>query len=256
MASGAISKAKESTHLNMGTIEALASAYLCRGRALFFEQANRNMPTKAQIAGKTTPVTQAGKPTTRDHLISEGLRLMRKHGYGATGVQEILEAAGVPKGSFYHHFGSKEEFTAAVLERYVSLEAEHCREVLGNTRQAPLRRLRRYFEDLIRTAGQAAPIQGCLIGSLSLEIAGISPLLQDRLSAGFAGWQTAITAVLQEAIEKGDVPKSARPETLAGFLLNSWEGALLRSQADRSDVPLRDFLHYTFEVILVDKPDR
>jgi TetR/AcrR family transcriptional repressor of nem operon len=59
--------------------------------------------------------------------------------------------------------------------------------------------------------------------------------------------------VLLEAIEQGDLPRSTRPEALAGFLLNSWEGALLRSQADRSDSPLKDFLHYTFEEILVDR---
>ena len=198
------------------------------------------MPTKAQIT----------KPATRDHLIDVGLELMRKYGYGATGVQEILDAAGVPKGSFYHHFSSKEEFTAAVVERYVTLAGEHCREVLAHTRQAPLRRLRRYFEDLIRLAGQSAPIQGCLIGSLSLEIAGTSPLLQDCLSSGFTRWQALITSVLQEAIEKGELPKFTKPEALAGFVLNSWEGALLRSQADRSDTPLEDFLNYMFEGIL------
>jgi TetR/AcrR family transcriptional repressor of nem operon len=179
-----------------------------------------------------------------------GLELMRRHGYSATGLQEILHSAGVPKGSFYHHFSSKEEFTAAVIERYVALEAEHCREFLGNTRQAPLKRLRRYFEDLIRMAGQSAAIQGCLVGSLSLEVAASSPLLQGHLSSSFALWQDAVATVLREAVEKGNLPKSIGPEPLAGFLLNSWEGALLRSQADKSDAPLKDFLRYTFEELL------
>ncbi len=209
------------------------------------------MPTKAPIAAPDPTAA----PSTRENLITVGLDLMRKHGYGATGIQEILNAAGVPKGSFYHHFGSKEEFTAAVLERYVALEGEHCRKVLGNTRQAPLRRLRRYFEDLIRTAGQSAPIQGCLMGSLALEIAGTSSLLQASLRSNFAHWQATIASVLREAIDKGELPKSTRPDALAGFLLNCWEGALLRSQADRSDSPLKDFLHYTFDEILVDKSD-
>jgi TetR/AcrR family transcriptional repressor of nem operon len=208
------------------------------------------MPVKAQVAPKTIPHTRTAALSTRDYLIEVGLDLMRRHGYGATGLQEILAAAVVPKGSFYHHFDSKEEFTAAVLERYIVLEGEHCQQVLGNTRQAPLRRLRRYFEDLIRNAGQSAPIQGCLIGSLSLEVAGASSLLQGSLSSGFTRWQAAVTAVLIEAVEKGDLPKSTKPEALAGFVLNSWEGALLRSQADKSDDPLKDFLHYIFEELL------
>jgi TetR/AcrR family transcriptional regulator, transcriptional repressor for nem operon len=52
------------------------------------------------------------------------------------------------------------------------------------------------------------------------------------------------------ALKKGDLPKSTRPESLAGFVLNGWEGALLRSQADKSDAPLKDFLHFVFEDLL------
>jgi TetR/AcrR family transcriptional repressor of nem operon len=207
------------------------------------------MLSKDEVTSKP-PTSRTNARPTRDHLIDVGLELMRRHGYGATGLQEILHSAGVPKGSFYHHFDSKEEFTAAVIERYVTLEAEHCREVLGNTRQAPLRRLRRYFEDLIRMAGQSAPIKGCLIGSLSLEVAGASPLLQGCLSSSFTQWQATIAAVLGEAVEKGDLPKSTKPDSLAGFVLNSWEGALLRSQAEKSDASLKDFLRYMFDELL------
>jgi TetR/AcrR family transcriptional repressor of nem operon len=202
-----------------------------------------------QEVAPSAPV-DSSSGSTRERLIEVGLELMRKHGYGATGLQELLRAAGVPKGSFYHHFGSKEEFAVAVTGRYVTLATRHAEEILGNLRLAPLKRLRRYFEDLINLAGQTAPIPGCLLGSLSLEVASVSPLLQGHLHSSFTGWQAAVAAVLQEAIEKGDLPKSAKPEALAGFVLNSWEGALLRSQADKSNGPLKNFLHYVFEGLL------
>jgi TetR/AcrR family transcriptional repressor of nem operon len=208
------------------------------------------MATKTQTSAKEVPVN-ATTASTRERLVEAGLELMRKYGYGATGVQEVLDAAGVPKGSFYHHFKSKDDFAAAVLQRYFALEVEHCGVVLGNTRQAPLKRLRRYFEDLIRTAGQAAPIQGCLMGKLSAEVAGTRPILQEQLCFQFAGWQSAVAGVLHEAIERRELPKSARAPALAGFVLNAWEGALLRSQAERSDAALKDFLHYIFEGLLV-----
>jgi len=208
------------------------------------------MSSKEKVASKPALGTKTASTSTRDHLIEVGLELMRKHGYGATGLQEILHAAGVPKGSFYHHFGSKEEFTAAVIERYFTLAAKHGLKVLGNTRQAPLKRLRRYFEELIQTAGQSAPIPGCLLGSLSLEVAEASPLLQSCLSFSFTQWQAAVAPVLREAMEKGELPKSTKPDSLAGFVLNSWEGALLRSQADKNDAPLTDFLRFVFEDLL------
>jgi TetR/AcrR family transcriptional repressor of nem operon len=192
----------------------------------------------------------AQEKSTRDHLIEVGLDLMRRRGYGATGLQEILQAAGVPKGSFYHHFGSKEEFAVAVVERYSVMVGEHVSLTLGNARQSPLKRLRRYFEELIAMAGQSAPIPGCLVGTLSLEMAAASSLLQAKLSSGFEGWQAAVASVLREAVQRGDLPASTRPEPLAGFVLNSWEGALLRSQADKSDTPLKEFLHFVFDGLL------
>src|SRR5579859_3606633 len=127
---------------------------MCAGAAALCRERRHIMPVKPQISADPTRETTGATPSTRDNLIGVGLELMRKGGYGATGVQDILHAARVPKGSFYHHFDSKEEFTAAVLERYATLEGEHCEKVLGNKQQAPLRRLRRYFEDLIRSAGQ------------------------------------------------------------------------------------------------------
>ena len=149
-----------------------------------------------------------------------------------------------------HHFSSKEEFAAAVIDRYVSLATLHAERVLGNMKQAPLKRLRRYFEELIQLAGQTAPTPGCLLGSLSLEVAGASTPLQLCLHSSFKGWQATVAAVLREARERGDLAKSAKPEALAGFVLNSWEGALVRSQADKSDAALKDFLHFVFDELL------
>src|ERR1700728_949603 len=97
-----------------------------------------------------------------------------------------------------------------------------------------------------KTASQSAPIPGCLLGSLSLEVAEASPLLQNCLSLSFAQWQAAIASVLQEAVEKGELSNSTKPDSLASFLLNSWEGALLRSQADKNDAPVKDFLRFVF----------
>ncbi|SEG25621.1 transcriptional regulator, TetR family [Bryocella elongata] len=204
------------------------------------------------MAAKTTEIdsTKTTPRSTKEHLIDVGLNLMRRHGYGATGLQEILKAADVPKGSFYHHFGSKEEFAAAVLERYVSLASKHAEATLMHGKQAPLKRLRRYFEELIAAAGQQSPIPGCLLGSFSLEVAGSNPALQTDISKSFTTWQTGVAVALREAVEKGDLAKSMKPDMLAGFVLNSWEGALLRSQADKSDEPLRVFLHYVFEELL------
>ena len=188
--------------------------------------------------------------STREHLIDVGVKLMHQRGYNATGLTDILSAADVPKGSFYHHFGSKEDFAAAALERYLTREADHSVAVLGGSKTSPLRRLKRYFSDLMKTYGQNGPIQGCMLGRFSLEIAAVNPQLRKQISATFTHWQHTIATVIEQAVAQKELPAGTDSESLAGFLLNSWEGALLRSQAEASDAPLEVFMQIAFDQLL------
>jgi TetR/AcrR family transcriptional regulator, transcriptional repressor for nem operon len=188
--------------------------------------------------------------STREHLIEVGLRLMHRNGYNATGLTDILKAADVPKGSFYHHFASKEDFAAAALEMYGLREREHSETVLNDTTTPPLKRLRRYFSDLVEIYGQKGTIPGCMMGRFSLEVAEESPQLRKRISASFGHWQQTVAAVIGQAVEQKELPTGTDPDQVAGFLLNSWEGALLRSQADKSNAPLATFMRYIFDGLL------
>jgi TetR/AcrR family transcriptional repressor of nem operon len=188
--------------------------------------------------------------STREHLIDVGLGLMHRDGYNATGLADILKAADVPKGSFYHHFGSKEDFAVAALERYGMRAREHAAAVLNDTTTPPLQRLRRYFNDLGKIYGQKGAIPGCMMGRFTLEIAEESPQLRERISASFDHWQHTIATVIRQAIEQKELPAGTDPESLAGFLLNSWEGALLRSQAEKSNAPIETFMRYVFDGVL------
>jgi len=187
---------------------------------------------------------------TRDHLLQVGLRRIHSMGYAATGVKDILDEADVPKGSFYHYFPSKEAFVKEVLALYARGENERTEKILRSGKGSPLKRLRRYFEELITVYGPTAKISGCMVGNLSLEMADHSDSIQSLLHQSFSKWQTGIAGILQEAMDRGDLAKSNKPQELASFLLSSYEGALLRSKADRSSKPLETFLHFTFNVLL------
>jgi TetR/AcrR family transcriptional repressor of nem operon len=191
--------------------------------------------------------------STRDHLIDVGVGLMHKNGYNATGLADILKAADVPKGSFYHHFGSKEDFASAALERYGMRAREHAGAILNDTTISPLKRLRLYFGDLGKIYGQQAAIPGCMMGRFSLEIAEESPQLRRRISATFDHWQHTIAAVIRQAVAQEELAAGTDPESLAAFVLNSWEGALLRSQAKKSNAPLETFMRYIFDGLLTKK---
>src|SRR5580698_9178849 len=124
--------------------------------------------------------------STRDHLLDTGLKLMHQHGYNATGLTEILKGADVAKGSFYHHFSSKEDFAAAALERYTTREAEHSAAVLSNSKVPPLKRLKLYFLDLVKVYGQKGEIPGCMMGRFSLDIVAANPQLRKQIGGSFA----------------------------------------------------------------------
>ena len=188
--------------------------------------------------------------TTREHLIEIGLQRIHKTGYSATGVTEILDLAGVPKGSFYHYFPTKEAFAQEVLQRHASREAQRLETILGEDKLPPLKRLRKYFDELVSVYGQKGPIRGCLLGNMSVEVAERSPAIQSLLSSAFGSWQQAIAGLLRSAVDRGDLPRSTKADKLASFLLNSYEGALVRSKAENSDQPLDTFIYFAFKVLL------
>ena len=187
---------------------------------------------------------------TREHLIDVGLRLVQEKGYHASGLLEILKEAGVPKGSFYHHFPSKESFAKEVIQRYVTREDARFERILGQSTGTPLSRLRRYFKELAKVFGPSGSINGCLIGRMSLDPAAESSVLRASLSQAFASWESALEKNLSEAQAAGELRKDVSPSKLAGFIVNNWEGALLRSRADHNDTALQIFFHCTFDLLL------
>ena len=191
--------------------------------------------------------------STREHLLEVGLKQLRLTGYTATGVKDILDLAGIPKGSFYHYFPSKEAFAGDLISRYADTESERVRRILDNSTAPPLKRLRSYFEELSATNGYNAEVSGCLMGSMSLEVADHNEALQTQLRSLFEVLQRSIAGVVRLAIERGDLDKAVKPDALADFLVNSYEGALVRMKADRSNRPLENFLHFTLDVILKKK---
>ncbi len=191
------------------------------------------------------------KLSTRDHLIAVGLRLMQQNSYAATGVKEVLDVAGVPKGSFYHYFPSKEAFGTIVLQSYLAAESERSAKALKVSKAPPLKRLRRYFEQLIRVYGPYGDTKGgCLLGNLSQEMATHSEAIRQALQNGFVQWQAAVEEVLKEAVMRGELSAAVTTKNLAAFLLNSYEGALLRAKAEGNEVPLQLFLDLTFHTLL------
>jgi len=191
------------------------------------------------------------RTNVREQLLSAGLDTLRRKGFNATSVEDITQAAGVPKGSFYNHFESKEALGAeAVLKYRERSEAWKALRAMRDTKGAPLTRLRKYFESATERAFEAESWSGCLLGNFACELSNQSPMIRDQVAAAFAAWSDEIAVVIGEAQRTGALAKDVPPKALAAFVLNAWEGAVLRSNADQSRAPLQLFLRVTFSKIL------
>ena len=189
------------------------------------------------------------KRDPKQALIEVGVELLRSTGYAATGISEISDAAQTR--SFYTHFTNKDEFVIEAIKFYTASEQQHLERIRADATLSPLEKLRRYFEDKMATSGyRSGRFIGCLLGTLSLEVAGYNPEIRRLLRRSFDDWQTAIAAPIREAIDGGELSGSASEYDLAAIVLDTWEGAQVRAKADRSDKALDLFLNSTFDVLL------
>ncbi|MBN9563193.1 MAG: TetR family transcriptional regulator C-terminal domain-containing protein [Alphaproteobacteria bacterium] len=190
------------------------------------------------------------KPSVRERLLDAAVEAVRQRGYNGCGVQDITDAAGVPKGSFYNHFDSKEALGAAIVEQYWQRGACSSLCVLSDESLPPIERLRRYFDMLAANMADRDYKCGCLIGNLSAELADQSRLVCDRLSAIYAGWTRSIETCLREAQRAGEIATGRDPAVLAAFLVNAWEGTVLRAKVDKEGTAYRQFQEIVFGVLL------
>jgi TetR/AcrR family transcriptional repressor of nem operon len=189
------------------------------------------------------------RPSLREQLLSAGLETFHRRGFNATSVQDITDAAGAPKGSFYNHFESKEALAAEAVRMY--REKGRARlEILRDAKLAPLRRLRKYFESLTDAAAKAGFSPGCLLGNFGTELSSQSQLVRESVGEAFAAWCDAIAPVIGEAQKAGAVSGTLSPQALAQFVIHAWEGAILRAKVEKSSAPVDLFLKVTFSKIL------
>ena len=176
--------------------------------------------------------------------------MIHAEGYAATGIQSIVESVDVPKGSFYNHFASKEAFGAEVIDAYFDRGQDKLRAFFGNTDMAPLDRLEAYFDDRIDAFRAAGFVKGCLLGNFSAEVADHSALMREHLAEHFGAWGGFFEHCIAEAQEQGTIGDQFPAALLGRFVLNSWEGALLRMRAEKSDAPLIEFKEVVFGKLL------
>ena len=174
-------------------------------------------------------------------ILEAGLEEILIHGYNGTSVKDITVAAGIPKGSFYNYFESKEHFGLEALQ-YVSTQGcQAARQTLSCSKLRPLERLVKYFNDDARELEASNFEKGCLLGNLGQELSDANPVFQVKVESLMAKMTSELELCLLDAIEQGDLDADICPKMMAEFLFNAWEGTITRMKTSKCNRPFTVF---------------
>jgi len=190
------------------------------------------------------------KPNKKEMVLEIAARQMHLKGYNNTGIQEILNEAQIPKGSFYFYFKSKEDLGLQVIEYFGNFFTDQLEAYL-NQKDAPrLQNLKTFFEDFLSFFIEGNYEGGCPIGNLALEMADVNEKFRTKLDEVFSRGISKIQNELELAKEEGVISQSLALDGMAQFIFFSWEGMIMQMKLKKDSQPLENFKQMVFEHLL------
>ena len=199
------------------------------------ENITNNQPKPRR--GRPPKVTRENSDT-RALLIRSGVEVLTESGFAAAGIDGILKKVGVPKGSFYHYFKSKEDFGQAVIDNYANYFAAKLDKCLLDESLAPLQRIVKFADEAKQGIVKFEFKRGCLVGNLGQEVAILPDSYRLVLQNIFAVWQTKMETCLHTALLQGDIKDNVNCGQQAEYFWIGWEGAVMRARLVQSVQPL------------------
>jgi TetR/AcrR family transcriptional regulator, transcriptional repressor for nem operon len=190
------------------------------------------------------------KNSAKESIIRQGAILVHTKGYNNTGLSDILNAAGVPKGSFYFYFKNKDDFGLALLDYNWEFIQGMIEKYCSDKGIPPLKRLESFMDAYRNLFMKTGFRGGCPVGNLMQEMSDLNEDFRGKVSDIYSRMKDGIAQLLEEALSRGDIPACADPERTAQFILNSWEGSIMHMKLAKSDEPLGLFKQMVFERIL------
>lgn len=187
------------------------------------------------------------KHQTKEKILSHGARLVYQKGFNHTGIGEILKAANVPKGSFYHYFPNKEEFGLQLLDFMTVWAASVGAKALEDRNTSPLDRLKNYFQAYADNLKRHSYQGGCPVGNLCLEMSDQSIPFRERLETILGKMRGQIAAILEEAVQAGEISRDLPVTATAHFIVSAWQGTLLQSKVMKNGESMAVFNRMVFE---------
>jgi TetR/AcrR family transcriptional regulator, transcriptional repressor for nem operon len=190
------------------------------------------------------------KTHTKKKLIEKGAEIIHLKGFYHTGIKEILDATGIPKGSFYNYFKSKEDFGLQVIDYYVEQFSFLVESVMKDSSLSPIGKMRKillFFMEFFKSRNYA---YGCPIGNLSQEMGDLNPAFSDKLKDAVDTMVGSCLGLLEDAQRAGEISSELDLRETAYFIISSWHGALMRMKVEKSLAPLENHYRFIFDYVL------
>lgn len=190
---------------------------------------------------------------TKQRIIEAGTQAIIDKSFNGCGLKEILDAAGVPKGSFYHYFKSKENFGVEVVETSAQGHMQFTKQRLGDQNKSPLERIRAYFTDARDHLKDSGSQRQCLVAKVALEESRLSEPMRNAVKVCYDQWQVLLAGAIRLAQAKSEISSEFDADELAAFMQNAWEGAMIRMEIDRNVKPLDAFIAHVLDRMLINE---
>lgn len=169
---------------------------------------------------------------TRQALLEEGIQQLSTYGYHGTGIKQVLDAVKVPKGSFYHYFGSKEAYVAEIISVYNAHSLALFDDFVAQSSLPALGQLKAIYRYMLDKFAEGTCQKGCLVGSIAAEIGNSFELCQKAMQQGVEAWLQRLEALLQKAQDAGQIRNDLSARDLAELIWSAWEGSLIKMKMD------------------------
>ena len=183
--------------------------------------------------------------STRQAILDTAQVIVGRKGFSAVGLNEILQAAEVPKGSFYHYFNSKDAFGVVLLDNYFDHYIKGMQQLFDQPGLSGFAKLMRYWHSWVDNQTGCTDTGKCLAVKLGAEVSDLSEPMRLALQRGTARTIALLAEALQYGVEDGSLPAQPHPESLARRLYALWLGTSVMSKITRTSAPFDEALLLT-----------
>ncbi len=187
----------------------------------------------------------------RDEIILAGMEVLYQHGYNGTSVKDIVQAAGIPKGSFYFYFDSKEAFAMIAMERYLEQSNVELDRILDRPDRDVKKRLTDFYNYRIRHNIERLDCpRGCLVNNLASEMSSSNETLRKAVQALFKRSVHKIATLIKQGQKEGLITNRSDAVKLASTIEDAWKGAMVTMKACQCKEPLLNFRNIILKNLL------